>query len=143
LSYYGRGPWENYVDRNTASTIGIYRSSVAEQYVPYIRPQENGNKTDVRWVSLANGSGQGIKVTGAQPLNAKALHYADAAFDPGFTKKQQLTTDIHPEHLVYLSIDLFQRGVGGDTSWGAKPHRQYRYDAKPYSYSFVIEAISE
>lgn len=143
LGFYGRGPWENYVDRNTASLVGTYRSTVAEQYEPYIRPQENGNKTDVRWATLTNTNGMGLKVTGAQPLNMKALHYTDADFDPGFTKKQQHTTDIHPDHRVYFSIDLFQRGLGGDTSWGAKPHRQYRYDAKPYSYSFTIEAVKK
>ncbi|MFT3738805.1 MAG: glycoside hydrolase family 2 TIM barrel-domain containing protein [Breznakibacter sp.] len=143
LSFYGRGPWENYVDRRTASFVGIYNSTVTEQYVPYGRPQENGYKTDVRWAALTNAHGLGLKVTGLQPLSMKTLHFSDAAFDPGFTKKQQHPTDIMQEHRVYFSIDMFQRGVGGDNSWGAKPHQQYRFEAKPYSYAFTIEAVKK
>ena len=141
LQYYGRGPWENYCDRNTSSLLGIYRSTVAEQYVPYIRPQENGNKTDIRWATLCNENGMGLRIKGIQPLEFKALNHIDADFDPGLTKKQRHTTDIVPRHNTYVSINLFQRGLGGDNSWGAQPHDAYRHVAQKYSYSFVIEPV--
>ncbi|PCH70224.1 MAG: beta-galactosidase [Bacteroidales bacterium] len=139
FTYYGRGPWENYNDRNSASFLGIYNSDVADQYVPYIRPQENGYKTDLRWMSLTNGDGYGLKVKGLQPLGGSALHFESADFDPGLTKKQQNASDIHPRQDVYLHIDLEQCGVGGDNSWGAWTHKQYRLEDKAYSYSFILK----
>jgi beta-galactosidase len=142
FKYYGRGPWENYCDRNTSSLLGIYQSTVAEQYVStYIRPQENGYKTDVRWLSLTNKDGFGMKVTGLQSLGVSALNNPVADSDPGLTKKQRHTSDIVPQNRVYLNVDLFQRGVGGDNSWGARPHRAYVYDVKKYNYSFIIEPV--
>ena len=139
FNYYGRGPWENYEDRNTASLKGIYNSKVADQYVPYTRPQENGNKTDVRWFTLTNNSGNGIKIEGLQPLSVSALQNFPEDFDPGLTKKQQHTNDINPRNEVVVCVDLVQRGVGGDTSWGALPHQQYRLNGTEYTYGFVIK----
>ena len=139
FSYYGRGPWENYNDRNTSSFLGIYSGDVADQYVPYIRPQENGYKTDLRWLTLTNKNGEGLLVEGLQPLSGSALHFESADFDPGLTKKQQHTTDIHPRYEVFLHIDLEQCGVGGDNSWGAWTHKQYRLEDKAYSYSFMLK----
>lgn len=139
FSYYGRGPWENYQDRNTSSLKGIYHSKVVDQYVPYTRPQENGYKTDVRWLSLTNSSGNGIEIEGLQPLGVSALNNYPEDFDPGLTKKQQHTNDITPRNEVVICIDLAQRGVGGDNSWGALPHEQYQLKNKEYSYGFVIK----
>ncbi|MBS2099383.1 glycoside hydrolase family 2 TIM barrel-domain containing protein [Carboxylicivirga linearis] len=139
--YYGRGPWENYSDRNTSSFIGEYSSKVQDQYFAYIRPQENGNKTDVRWLSLTNNNGVGIKVTGMVPLSASALPFSPADLDPGKSKDQRHTDDVPAFSNVYLSIDLVQRGVGGDNSWGALPHKQYRLLDKAYSYSYVISPV--
>jgi beta-galactosidase len=141
FTYYGRGPWENYNDRNSASFLGINNSDVADQYVPYIRPQENGYKTDLRWMSLTNRDGYGLKVKGLQPLSGSALHFESADFDPGLTKKQQNASDIHPRQDVYLHIDLEQCGVGGDNSWGAWTHKQYRLEDKAYSYSFILKPV--
>lgn len=141
FAYYGRGPWENYADRNYASHIKEYRSSVADQYFPYIRPQENGNKTDVRWVALTNEAGTGLMIEGFQPLSVSALHNPMEDFDPGRHKAQRHTTDIKPDAKVYLNIDLAQRGVGGDDSWGRSPHRQYRLHDKEYAYSYLMRAI--
>ncbi len=138
FTYYGRGPWENYSDRNYSSHLGIYSSMVADQYVPYIRPQENGNKTDVRWFTLTNGKGKGIKIEGLQPLSVTALQNPSEDFDPGPSKKQRHHIDIHPSEEVYLSVDLMQRGLGGDNSWGMLPHDQYRLRGKKYSYGFII-----
>ncbi len=139
FSWYGRGPWENYSDRNTSSLIGIYKSTVAEQYFPYLRPQENGNKTDVRWLSLTDNNGLGIKISGIQPLSVSALNFLAEDFDPGLTKKQQHLNDMNPRKQVVLQVDLLQRGLGGDNSWGDFPHEQYLLKAKQYSYGYIIE----
>lgn len=121
--------------------LGIYRSTVAEHYVPYIRPQENGNKTDIRRAKLCNENGIGLRIKGIQPLEFKALNHIDADFDPGLTKKQRHTTDIVPRHNTYVNINQFQLGLGGDNSWGAQPHDAYQHIAQKYSYSFVIEPV--
>jgi beta-galactosidase len=142
LQYYGRGPWENYNDRNTASFIGIYQDDVKNQSTrSYIRPQENGYKTDVRWLSLTNNAGRGLMIEGVQPICFSALDQKTEDMDPGLTKKQQHPTDIRPRNEVNLHIDLKQRGVGGDDSWGALPHEPYRLLDKKYSYSYMIRLI--
>ncbi len=141
FSYFGRGPWENYSDRNTSSFIGHYSSDVEEQYFAYIRPQENGNKTDVRWVKLVDNDFTGIKIIGEQPLSVSALPFSTEDIDPGMSKNQKHTTDVKFSDKVYLSIDLAQRGVGGDNSWGALPHKQYRLLDKKYQYSYFILPI--
>jgi beta-galactosidase len=141
FSYYGRGPWENYADRNYASQIGIYSSKVSDQYVPYTRPQENGYKTDLRWLTLTNNEGKGICIEGLQPICASALNNWPEDFDPGLSKKYRHINDITPRKEVVLCVDLAQRGVGGDNSWGAYPHEQYLLNSKEYSYGFVIKAI--
>jgi beta-galactosidase len=141
LSWYGRGPWENYVDRKTSAFIGLYKSTVAEQFHPYIRPQETGNKTDVRWMTLTDEKGYGLKITGDQPVSVTALNYSSEDLDPGFSKKQQHPVDVVPQHETYLSVDMFQRGVGGLNSWGAQPMSEYRYKVKPYHYSFTLSVV--
>ncbi|MFG6686479.1 glycoside hydrolase family 2 TIM barrel-domain containing protein [Mariniflexile sp. HNIBRBA6329] len=144
LTYYGRGPWENYSDRNTASFIGVYKDKVENQYTwEYIRPQEAGYKTDIRWLSLTNQS-KGIQIVGEQPLGFSALNMSAEALDGGDTKSQTHPIDIIVEKdKIYLHIDLKQRGVGGDTSWGAYPHKQYRLEDKKYTYSYQIKFVSE
>lgn len=141
FTYYGRGPWENYSDRNNATLIEIHKSKVADQYVPYTRPQENGNKTDVRWVTLTNESGKGVMIEGLQPLSVSALHNYPEDFDEGTTKINRHSSDITPRNEVVLSIDLAQRGVGGDNSWGALPLDKYRLLEKEYSYGFIIKPV--
>lgn len=142
LVYYGRGPWENYIDRNESSFIGLYADRVSNQYYSgYIRPQESGNKTDVRWLTLTNTSGAGLKIEGMQPIAFSAINHSAESLDPGLTKKQQHPTDLSPDSSVYLHIDLKQRGVGGDNSWGALPHEQYRLLDKKYSFSYVLRLI--
>lgn len=143
FEYYGRGPWENYNDRNTSSLKGIYQSKVADQYVPYTRPQENGYKTDVNWLTLTNDKGTGIQIEGLQPLGVSALNNYPEDFDPGLTKKYRHTNDITPRKEVVVCIDLKQRGVGGDNSWGQLPHEQYLLKGKEYSYGFIIKPIKK
>jgi beta-galactosidase len=143
LNYYGCGPWENYSDRNTASFIGLYKDEVKNQFTwNYIRPQEAGYKTDVRWLTLTNKEGKGLLIEGVQPICFSAINNTAEDIDPGLTKKQQHPVDIKPLNEVNLNIDLKQRGVGGDNSWGALPHDQYRLLDKKYSYSYVIRLIS-
>lgn len=143
LKYYGRGPWENYADRNESAFLGLYEQSTDEQLFPYVRPQESGNKTDVRWVELTNDEGVGIRVEGLQPLNISAMPYRSEDFDPGLgMKKQMHYSDIEPRREVVLHIDLAQRGLGGDTSWGAQPRDQYRLTADEYSYGYIISPIN-
>ena len=143
LKYYGRGPWENYADRNESAFLGLYEQSTNEQLFPYVRPQESGNKTDVRWVELTNDEGIGIRVEGLQPLNISAMPYRSEDLDPGLgMKKQMHYSDIEPRREVVLHIDLAQRGLGGDTSWGAQPRDQYRLTADEYSYGYIISPIN-
>lgn len=144
LKYYGRGPWENYSDRAESAYLGIYEQSTDEQLFGYVRPQESGNKSDVRWVELRNERGRGIRVEGLQPLNISALPYRSEDLDPGLgTKKQMHYSDIEPRREVVLHIDLKQRGLGGDNSWGLPPHDPYRLTAEEYSYGYIIRPINE
>ena len=142
LQFYGRGPWENYSDRNKASFVGVYTDKVENQYTwSYIRPQESGYKTDVRWLMLTNAEGNGIRIEGTQPICFSATNMLSEDLDPGLTKKQQHPTDIKPRNAVYLQVDLKQRGVGGDNSWGALPHQPYRLLDKKYTYSYTIRPV--
>lgn len=138
FTWYGRGPHENYVDRKHDTFMGIWSGKVEEQAFPYYRPQETGNKTDVRWLTLKNENGKGVRIDGAQPLSVSATNNRPEDLDPGMTKKQQHWSDVLPRHEVVLCVDLFQRGVGGLQSWGAKPLDQYRFMDKEYSYSYTI-----
>jgi beta-galactosidase len=142
LQYYGRGPWENYADRNTAAFVGTYSDKVSNQFTwEYIRPQESGYKTDARWIQLTNPAGAGLAITGSQPLSFSAMNVSTESLDPGLTKNGRHINDVKPEDKVYLHIDLAQRGVGGDTSWGALPHAQYMLTADTYTYTYTINLI--
>ncbi len=141
FTWYGRGPHENYVDRNTDTFVGIWEGKVDEQAFPYYRPQETGNKTDVRWLTLKNKDGKGIMISGVQPLSVSATKNRPEDLDPGITKKQQHASDVKPRHEVILCVDLFQRGVGGLHSWGAKPLDQYRFHGTEYQYGYTIKVL--
>jgi len=141
VAWFGRGPFENYQDRNTAALVGVYEASVKDLYFAYIRPQENGYKTDTRWVTFTNGTGAGIKVTATDLISFSAHHQYNEDFDAGDEKTQRHTTDIKQRDLVNINIDYGQMGVGGDTSWGRMPHKEYQINAANLSYSYTIEAI--
>jgi beta-galactosidase len=143
FTYYGRGPWENYSDRNTSSFLGIYSSTVSEQQFDYIRPQENGNKTDVRWLTVTNPEGFGLKISGSQPLSVKAAHNPAEDLDFGVTKKNTHPSDITPRREVFLNVDYLQRGLGGDDSWGRLPHKPYRLSDDSYEYEYEISVVTE
>ncbi len=141
FTWYGRGPHENYVDRKSDAFIGVWNGKVKDQAFAYYRPQETGNKTDVRWLTLKNKDGKGIKITGAQPLSVSATNNRPEDLDPGMTKKQQHASDILPRNETVLCVDLLQRGVAGLNSWGAKPLDEYRFQDKEYKYSYTISFI--
>ena len=116
--------------------------SYKDQFVwNYIRPQENAYRTDVRWVQFTNANGTGIKITGLQPICFSALPYLAEDLDPGVTKKNQHPSDLNERNFISVHLDLLQRGVGGDNSWGALPHEQYLLKEKKYSYSYIIEPL--
>ena len=152
MTWFGRGPHENYGDRKTAADVGRYSGSVAEQYVPYIRPQENGNKTDVRWVVLANDDGVGLLAVGMPLLSVSAHHNVLEDFespeagyvghDDRSEAKNRHTTDVVPRDLVSLNLDYKQMGVGGDDSWGAQTHDKYRLLESRYHYTFRLRPFS-
>ena len=142
FTYYGRGPWENYSDRCESAFIGRYEQSTDEQLFPYVRPQESGNKTDVRWLELTDIYGRGIRVEGLQPLSVSAMPHRSEDLDPGLGgKKQMHYSDIEPRREVVLHVDLAQRGLGGDNAWGATPRDEYRLTADEYSYGYIIYPI--
>ncbi len=147
LIWFGRGPFENYSDRKTAAFVGNYSSTVTDQYVPYIRPQENGQKTDVRWMELSSNTAS-IKVIGSPNFEFNVHHnmlvdFESAERTDGRQRKgksvvNRHTNDIKPQNLTSLQIDYKQKGVGGDDSWGAQTHTKYKLKAKSYSYSVVL-----
>jgi len=151
LKWYGRGPHENYADRKTSAFVNLYESTVADQYVPYIRPQENGYKTDTRWLTLTDDNGYGLLIQGMPLICFAALHNIHDDFEsPGklstYRKDAKTanthTTDVKPRELVNLNVDLGQMGVGGDDSWGAMIHTQYRLLDDKYEYSFRIKPLT-
>ncbi|HEX6558275.1 MAG TPA: beta-galactosidase small subunit, partial [Longimicrobiales bacterium] len=145
MTWLGRGPHENYRDRNTSADVGLYSGSVAEQYVRYIRPQENGTKTDVRWVAFTNGEQAGLLAVGMPLLSISAHHNVledfespEAGLMPRDEARNRHTTDVKPRDLVSVNLDYRQMGVGGDNSWGAQTHDKYRLLEPRYSYAFRL-----
>ena len=141
LKYFGRGPHENYVDRNRSAFVGIYSGKVADQYFNYVRPQENGYKTDVSWVELRNENGVGIRITGNKQFGFSTLHNPIEDFDMENMDDYRHTNDIVKKDGVFVCTDLKMMGVAGDNSWGARPYPQYSVPAKNYEFSFTIEPI--
>lgn len=138
MRWYGRGPVETYCDRKF-ERVGVYSSTVDAEWVEYSRPQENGNKTDVRWIEFTNGSGVGLRATGLTPLNAGASHYPVAAMEAA---DYSFKLERRPE--VYLHLDLMQMGVGGIDSWStnAFPMEPYRIPPdRPYKYGYRLEPV--
>lgn len=145
VTWYGRGPHENYQDRKTSALVGLYSSSVEDLYFPYARPQENGYKTDVRKVAFVNKAGNGIEVISQEsPIGFSAHHQLNKDFDEGETKQNRHTIDIPRRELVNINIDHKQMGVGGDNSWGARPHDKYMIKASdPLEFSFIIRPVNQ
>ncbi|MFW5890151.1 MAG: glycoside hydrolase family 2 TIM barrel-domain containing protein, partial [Marinilabiliaceae bacterium] len=150
MEWYGRGPHESYQDRNTSAFVDVYAGPVAQQYQPYLRPQENGNKTDVRWLKITNEEGSGLMFQGKELLEVSAHHNLLEDFESPFDENgrilndpdsQRHTVDVKPRDLTAVDIDFKQMGVGGDNSWGATPHDQYRLRDSQYSYRFIMKPL--
>ncbi|HAU55842.1 DUF4981 domain-containing protein [Sphingobacterium multivorum] len=141
INYYGRGPQENYIDRNFASHVGIYKQTVDQQYFPYVMPQETGNKTDVRWMEIRNKQGEGLFFTADSTFSMSALHYFDKDLDDGPKRQQRHAADLVKRKQTQVNIDLRQMGVGGINSWGAWPLHEYTLPYKDYSFSFVLKPV--
>lgn len=138
-TWLGRGPHENYCDRNTSAYVGLYSEETEEGCFLYDRPQEAGNKTDVRWMSLTDREGKGIIAIGHPLLSTSAWIYDPASLDePGIRKSQRHQNDVRRGEGVTWNIDLKQMGVGGDTSWGAFPHQPYLIPAERQEFSFRL-----
>ena len=141
IEYYGRGPMENYSDRNHYTDLGIYRQSVTEQFYPYIRPQENGTKTDIRWWRIVDKAGNGIEIVSAAPFSASALHYTIESLDEGWSKRQGHSPEVEEADLTKLCIDKKQAGLGGVNSWGAITLPEYQIPYGNYEFTFILTPI--
>ena len=141
LTYFGRGPHENYIDRNRSAFVGIYSGKVADQYFRYVRPQENGYKTATRWFTLRNENGNGVRISSKVPLGFSALHNPIEDFDMEDMNDYRHTNDIVKKDGVFVCVDLKMMGVAGDNSWGARPYPEYSLEAKDYKFSITIEPV--
>lgn len=144
LEYYGRGPEENYIDRHSSTFIGKYESDVKNEYYPYVRPQESGNHTDIRYFSIFNPStGKGITFEGYAPMECSAIPYPIEDLDAGDEKEHawgQHSGDLVDRGLVELHIQQRQYGLGCIDSWMSKPMEKYRMHYQDRCFSFVIKA---
>lgn len=141
ISYYGRGPVENYIDRKWATELGVYNQTVTDQFYAYIRPQENGNKTDIRWWKLLNEAGRGLQFVAEAPFSASALHYTIESLDSGWEKKQEHSNEVEPADLTNFLIDKVQMGLGCVDSWGAIPREEYMLPYGDYEFTFIMQPI--
>lgn len=141
VEYYGRGPVENYIDRNHCTDLGIYRQSVSEQFYSYIRPQENGTKTDIRWWKTLNSAGSGIKVVSSNPFSASALHYTIESLDEGWSKQQGHSSEVEEADLTNLCIDKIQAGLGCENSWGRIARPEYQVPYGDYEFTFILTPV--
>ncbi len=138
LQYYGRGPGENYADRKSSAFVGLYRQSVDEQFHPYIRPQETGTKSDLRWWHLADIGGRGLTVTSDAPFSASALHYPQESLDEGPAKRQGHSPEVEKQKNVSVCLDKVQYGLACVNSWGALPLPEYRIPYADYTFRLKI-----
>lgn len=142
INYYGRGPVENYSDRNHAADLGIYRQTVEEQFYPYIRPQETGTKTDIRWWRQLDKAGFGLQFVAEAPFSASALNYTIESLDDGPGKDQRHSSEVMPVDYTNLCIDKAQLGLACENSWGAIAYPQYRLSYGNYEFSFIMKPVS-
>lgn len=141
IDYYGRGPVENYADRNCSQFIGRYQQTVAEQYYPYVRPQESGYKTDIRWWKLTDLDGRGVMLRSDVPFSASALNYMQEDLDDGMYKDQRHSGELKPRDLTILSFDLKQMGLGCINTWGGWPWKPYLLPYDDYTFNVVLTPI--
>ena len=141
VEYFGRGPGENYSDRNHAARIGKYRQTVEEQFYPYIRPQETGTKTDIRWWRLLNIGGNGLQFVADAPFSASALNYTIESLDDGAGKDQRHSPEVEKANFTNFCIDKVQTGLACVNSWGAIALEKYRLPYQDYEFSFIMNPV--
>jgi len=137
MAWFGRGPHETYWDRKTGAAVGRYRGKVEDLIHDYVRPQENGNRTDVRWVTFTDAGGTGLLAVGEPHLSVAAWPYTMADLEAA--------THIHllpRRDTITVNLDHRQMGVGGDDGWGARPHPEYTLESRPYDYRFRLRAYA-
>ena len=137
-NYYGRGPIENYSDRKDCMRIAIYNDDADNQYFPYIRPQESGTKSDIRWWKQTDATGLGLQVKSCAPFYASALHFDTEELDDGDEKEQRHSFDLKKSKFTNLFLDAAHMGVGGENSWGAWPLEKYRVHYGNKTFNFVL-----
>jgi beta-galactosidase len=152
IKWYGRGPQESYADRKTSAFVGLYESTAPDQYFPYVRPQENGYRSDTRWLILTDREGAGLKIEGEPLFCFAALNQIHDDFESGVKLSEyrpdaknvnKHICDVKPRDFVNLNIDLGQMGVGGDDSWGAPVHPEYCLLKDKYEYSFRMIPVAK
>lgn len=138
-NYYGRGPIENYSDRKDCMRIGVYSDDADNQYFPYIRPQESGTKSDIRWWKQTDATGMGLQVKSCTPFYASAIHFDTEELDDGEEKEQRHSFDLKKSKFTNLFLDSAHMGVGGENSWGAWPLEKYRvhYGNKTFTFTLI------
>lgn len=138
-NYYGRGPIENYSDRKDCMRIGVYTDDADNQYFPYIRPQESGTKSDIRWWKQTDATGLGLQVKSCTPFYASAIHFDTEELDDGDDKEQRHSSDLKKSKFTNLFLDSAHMGVGGENSWGAWPLEKFRvhYGNKTFTFTLI------
>ena len=140
-TFYGRGPIENYSDRKSSERLGIYSQTADQQFYPYIRPQETGTKSDIRWWQQTNAQGLGLRFTAAKPFYASALHYNINDLDEGLDKAQRHPNQVPKSKYTEICLDLAQYGIGGTNSWGALPLPQYRLGCQDMTFKVFLSPL--
>ena len=145
VEYYGRGPAENYIDRNSSEFLGVYHNKVSDEYYSYIRPQESGNHTDVRWFRITDGKGRGLELYSDAAMEVSALHFLTEDLDDGPVKEKtwgRHSGDLVERPLTQVHIQQRQMGLGCVNSWGAWPRQEYLVSNKERSFTFVIRPLT-
>ena len=145
VEYYGRGPAENYIDRNSSEFLGVYENKVSDEYYSYVRPQESGNHTDVRWFRITDGKGRGLELYSDAAMEVSALHFLTEDLDDGPVKEKtwgRHSGDLVERSLTQVHIQQRQMGLGCVNSWGAWPRQEYLVPNKERSFTFVIRPLT-
>lgn len=139
IEFYGRGPVESYADRKQSAFIDVYNQKIADQYYPYIRPQETGNKSDLRWFNVKHQSNKGLRILSSKPFNASALHFSTNDLDGSPAKTQQHGLAVSPRPTTTLSVDLLQMGLGCIDTWGSLPMEKYLLKENKYELNLILK----
>ncbi len=143
LNYYGKGPQENYIDRHDSQRLGLYQAKVADEYWNYIRPQESGNKTEIRYWQVLNQNGKGLQFAATGKMEASTLNYLPEDLDDGLDKGaiQHHSGDLTPRKMSVVQLQARQLGVGCVNSWGAWPRKEYQMPYQDYEFTYIVTAV--